>query len=394
MEDGTIDYRELNLVKTVKANQLIAVKYLPTEGISGKTIVGSILEASKGEDITFNALNNVRTVAGKNKILYYSTIEGSVDLVGDKGITVNQAYTVKGNVDFRTGNIDFNGDVNINGSIASGFRIRAEGNIIVNGMVNPGAKLQANGNVKIKEGIIGRNNTIIKAKGNVTARYVQGAIIETEGDVIMKDYILNSIIKAHGKVITPSLEKKTIGKGLIIGSEIYTIKGIVANIIGSEVSANTRVVVGFDFTLETKLKEIEKALEYCNFEISKISKTLRLGIYDIQTLKGKIAKLSPKKQKPYLDAFDKLKEINALRSEFLAKREKIKDSAENVSQKADIKVYQELYSRVYIQIGENKMRTQHNLRKVILRESANQKEIEINKLESTALYEAKDGKKD
>jgi len=379
LKNGRIDYREIDQVKTVAENQLLAVKYFPTEGIPGKTIFGMVIEAQKGGDITFNALNNIQTVSGKGKVLYYSTIEGRVDIIGETGIAVNQMYEVKGNVDFHTGNIDFNGDVNISGSINPGFSIRAEGNIIVNGMVNRGVQLNAGGNIEVKEGIIGRDDTKLKAKGYVKALYLQGVTVEADSNVIITDYILNSIIKTHGKLLTPSKEKKATGKGSIIGGETYAMKGVMANTIGSDVSSNTRIIVGVDFSLRTKLKDFQKAVDYCDYEISRISKTLRIGVRDIQKVKEQLKKLPPAKQKPFLEAFANLDAVNKLRSEILVKRKELIDSADKLSQSAVIIVRAQLYSRVYVQVGENKMRTDKDYTKLKLREGVNinRKQIEM-----------------
>jgi len=377
LENGRIDYRETDMVKTVKENQLLAVKYSPTSGIPGKTIFGMVEKAQKGEDITFNTINNVKTVLGKGKILYYSTIEGRVDLVGEAGISVNQMYEVKGNVDFHTGNIDFNGDVNIGGSVNPGFSIRADGNIIVKGMVNQGAQLNAGGNIEIKEGVIGKSDTKLKAIGHVKALYMQGVTVEAESNVIVTDYIINSTIKTHGKVITPSKEKKAIAKGSIIGGDTYAMKGIMANTIGSDVSSNTRIIVGVDFSLITKLKDFKKAVDYCDYEISKISKTLRVGMQDIPKLKETLKKLPPAKQKPFLEAFGSLDGVNKLREDIITKRNELVNSAESLSQNAAIIVRNQLYSRVYVQIGENKMLIDKDYTKLKLREGANRKQIDF-----------------
>ncbi|KPK87767.1 hypothetical protein AMJ80_11730, partial [bacterium SM23_31] len=378
LEDGRMDYREIDIVKTVKRNQLIAVKHLPREGLKGKNLKGEIIPAPKGDNIKFNALNNIKTVAGHGKILYYSTIEGMVVLVGDTGISVNPQFEIRGNVDYSTGNIEFNGDVHIKGSVISGFKVKAEGDIIVNEMVNQDVELISSGNISVAQGIIGRNNnTRITAKGMVTAQYVQSAYIESGADVIIKDYIMNSIIKSKGEVITPDKDKSHKGTGSIVGGEIIAMKGITANSIGSDYAKMTKIIVGVDFEYDTKIKNFNKSVEYCDHEISKMLKFLKLGFQNIDTLKKRVAKLPKEKQKPFIEGFEKLKEIGKLRNEIITKKESLIKATDELSQQANIVVKQGLYPRVFIQIGEIKTSIQKLYEKIRLKTSKNKKEIEF-----------------
>jgi len=322
--DGRIDYREIDLVKTVKNNQLIAVKYHPKEGIPGKNLKGETIPAPAGDDKELKALNNVKTVTGKGKVLYYSTIEGRVIMVGDSGIGVNQLFEITGNVDYHTGNIDFNGDVNIKGSVVSGFKVKAEGNITIDGMVNQDVTLISKGNVTIKQGVIGReNNTRIKAGGACTAQYVQSADVESGADFIVRDYIRNSIVKSRGRVITPDEKSSGKGTGSIMGGEIIAMKGVIANSIGSEYTKDTKVVVGVDYEFEKKVNNFNKGLKYCELETAKLSKFLKLGFQSLDEVKKRIAKLNREKQKPFIIALKKMNEVNQLKNEIALKRKKL-----------------------------------------------------------------------
>ena len=55
-----------------------------------------------------------------------SQVDGHVMLVGDK-VFVSNIYEVE-NVDNSTGNIDFEGSVQVNGNVCSGFAVSARGN--------------------------------------------------------------------------------------------------------------------------------------------------------------------------------------------------------------------------------------------------------------------------
>ena len=375
LEDGSIDYREIDLVKTVEKNQLLAVKYLANDGIPGKDIKGRITFADKGSDKSFTAANNVRVELKKEKALYYSTIEGSVTLIGYSGISVNQVYKVNGNVDYTTGNIEFNGSIGIKGSVGSGFKVKAGGDINIQGIVNQGAELISGGNINIKQGVLGRSDTKLIAKGSIFAQYIQNSIVEAKSDVVAKDYIMGSFVKAGGSVITPGKETKTKSKGSIMGGKIIAKKSVLANSIGSEYTKDTKIIVGVDYESDEKFNNFNKSIEYCDLQVSKINKSLKLGFQNVNTLMERIKKLPRDKQKPFLDGFKRLDEINLLRKKVQKSRDKLTKETDELSNSAEIIVHNELFSRVFIQIGETKYRTETSISKLKIKLGKNEKAL-------------------
>jgi hypothetical protein len=385
LENGRMDYREIESIKTVKKNQLIAVKYPAMEGASGKNLKGEIIPAPPGDSKPFNAVNNIRVVQSKDKTLYYSTIEGRVVLVGDSGISVNQVFEVKGNVDFSTGNVEFNGDITIKGAVMPGFKVKAGGDITVNGIVNQGVELISDGNIRVKQGVLGRNNdTRLKAKGKIEAQFIQNAVIEADSDIIIKDYIMNSLIKAKGMVITPDKESSARGTGTIVGGEVIAMKGIIANSIGSEYAKMTKICVGIDYECDVKIRNFAKAIEYCNREILKLSKVLRLGFMDIKVFREKIAKLPQDKQRPFLEAFKKLGDVNKLKQEVLNKQKQMAKDTDELAQNAFIIVKKDLFPKVHIQIGETKLLNDKQQSGLKLKENSSHKKIDIFPLQAVS----------
>ncbi len=380
LNNGTMDYREIGKVKTVQKNQLLAVKFFPTRGKLGRDLMGNDIEAPKGDDIVLKALENVRVEMGKGKMLFYADLEGSVDMVGDTAIGVKPVLNIETDVNFSTGNISFNGDVNVKGSVVSGFKICAKGNITIAGMVNQKVQLEADGNIMIRKGIIGLagvRDTMILSKGDVIANYIQGATIEAGGDVIVDDYIINSIVNTKGKAILPSPFAPSLMKGSIFGSEIYGTKGIEANSIGSEMSTRTTIIVGESPDLEIQLKKIQEALEYLENEYAQASKSLRIGISDVQNLKKRLEQIAPRDRLLYVDTLKRLKKIINTQSELKVKQQQLMEEEDRLAQQAEIIVKKVIYPRVNIQIGKLKKRTDSALSNLKLKMHGNGREIEF-----------------
>src|SRR5690606_11485656 len=110
-------------------------------------------------------------------------------------INVFPVYEVNGDVDYKVGNIDFNGTVVVRGSVLPGFRIRSNGDIRIIGTVE-GAFLEAGGSIEVTEGVVGQNKGKLYAGRNVKCSFVQDAMITAGEDVLVAQSIMHSHIKA------------------------------------------------------------------------------------------------------------------------------------------------------------------------------------------------------
>src|SRR5690625_7810254 len=97
------------------------------------------------------------------------------------------------NVDLSTGNIDFDGSLEVTGDVTSGFVVRASGDIVVRGMGEK-AEIHARKNLTVAGGVIGeevgrdehnqlRLRTQLRAGGNLSAKWVSPADLAARGEI-------------------------------------------------------------------------------------------------------------------------------------------------------------------------------------------------------------------
>ena len=250
--DGTVDYMNLKLFESVKEGQLLAKYYHPTKGIFGFDVKGRLLTPKPGKPKS--VLRGKGFKVSENGDEYYAALSGKVEY-RNYDLKVINLLEIDGDVDLNTGNIDFDGDVNVKGNVITGVRINALGNIYIGGHVE-GAVIMTQKDLILQEGINAKGIGKIYAKGNITGRFFENAEVYAEGDV-NAGYILNSNITAIGKIIIDG------AKGVIYGGELTGVMGIETPLLGNNAHTITTVRVGPSKKLQTeyanlliKIKEI------------------------------------------------------------------------------------------------------------------------------------------
>ncbi len=243
MEDGTVNYKDMNLVQSITKGQKLAELIPPVMGKPGKNLVGAELKALDGRPANIPRGKNV--VLSPDGQELYSNIDGQLMYVDGK-ISVFPSYEVMADVDNSTGNIKFIGNVYVRGNVLSGFEIEAGGNIEVDGVVE-GATLKAGGDIILKRGMHGNSKGILVSGRDIISKYIESANVEARND-IKAEAIMHCDIKCGNKL---ELGGK---KGLLVGGTVRVGKVVELKCLGSLMSTATILEVGIDPHLRERLK--------------------------------------------------------------------------------------------------------------------------------------------
>lgn len=221
-ENDTVDYKNLDYFQMVKKGQILCEIYKEQDGIPGTNILGEPIPASKGKKPLVPAGKNTSLIDNDTKLI--ANCDGIVKFVST--ININEMMHISQNIDFSTGNIDFPGDVTIDGDVSSGFSVKAGGNLSIKGVVEE-AKIEAGGNVIIAKGIYGGNAGEIRVGKDLRCNYIENATLFVEGDITV-DYIIDGKITCNGNINLSGT------KELIVGGEIKLAGELMARDIGNE----------------------------------------------------------------------------------------------------------------------------------------------------------------
>ncbi len=196
---------------------------------------------------------------------FFAAIPGEMQIVNNK-VQVSPILDINGDVDLSTGNVDFVGSIIIRGSVQQGFSVQAEGSVEVHGSVCGG--VVEGQNILIRMGIQGAYRGHVKARGNVATNFIEYAKVFADGDIIVRDAVLNSRMSAGQKVI---LEGR---RGSIVGGHVIATDEIRCKIVGNYLSPNTKLEVGINPALREEYNSIRKDLIRMETELDQMQKTL------------------------------------------------------------------------------------------------------------------------
>ena len=334
-DDGTVDYRELDIINNVKKGDVLAELIPAKDGKDGYRVTGEIIKYKPGKPPYIKYGKNIELLEDGKTLV--SKIDGLVELKGNR-LIVSELFEVK-NVNNETGNIYFNGTVLVRENALNGFQIKADGDVEVRGVVE-GAYIENKGDVIIRQGIQGYNRPTIQTKGNITTKFVENAIINAGGN-IMAEAIMHSQIACKGNI-------NLIGKrGLIVGGICRAGKEIKAKTIGSSMATSTILEVGTDpYALERKEK-LKQELEIAEDNLDKITKSLNL----LENLK-KANRLDGEKTQMYLRL---LKTRNMLLEKLRDNKKEYEELDKNIANlsRGIVKVSETIYPGVKIIIGNS-----------------------------------------
>lgn len=261
-EDGSVDFKNLNMFTIVRQGELLAEKFPATPGTPGTDILGQTIAAKPGRDIPLPVGKNVQIV-DNNKLV--ATMAGQVLAVNNK-INVLPVIEIKEDVDLSTGNIDFVGNVVIRGSVQTGFTVKADGNVEVFGTVSGGTV--EGKNVIVKMGIQGMHRGYIKATESVITKFIENATVYAGRDVLVSEVILHSRINAGKQVI---VEGK---RGVITGGTVMAGEEIRAKTVGTQMATATELEVGVNPMLREEYQELRKDIKNKELNLQQTQKAL------------------------------------------------------------------------------------------------------------------------
>jgi len=285
---GRTDYRNLGEIQVVRAGDALMRRHPPTQGTPGISVTGQPIAPKPGKDVRFAArLTGART-ADDNPDLLIADIDGQPVQVKD-GMMVEPILTLE-TVNMTTGNIHFDGAVQVRGDVKAGMHIHASGDIEIGGVVEP-ATLDSGGSIVVKNGVLGsigqKEGSLhrIRCDGCFSATYAQQARIEAGDSIFIDDLAMQCELTAGNHI---RLGDKR--RGQVMGGLLRATLSIHARTLGAPNRIRTELEIGTDPALartlqamtqqrdakESQLLEIGKLLSFSDRNPGRVAPDVRL----------------------------------------------------------------------------------------------------------------------
>ncbi len=261
-----IDYRDKNKNSvSLKAGE--DVGYLVSSGDrEGYTVTGEAVESGSGEgslEIGENILQNktdeqdvIKLTAGKS---------GRLIFTGSR-LFIQDTILIEGDLSPNLGQVNFPGNVTVNGSVLSKAMINAGENISVNGVIQA-ALVSADKSVFIEKGIKGNGKAVVRGR-KLTFDYAEESHLMAADEILCQKAMMRCRVRCNGHIQSPDGQMK------IVGGEIRVRDGLAALSIGNERGIKTEIYFGQDFLVEDRIVQLVKDTEKIQAQIMRIDQII------------------------------------------------------------------------------------------------------------------------
>lgn len=237
--DGKADYFDMNFIVEIKEGSWLGEKIPPQEGTTGINILGEVIPGMDGDDIPLKYdINSAYEAEEDGKTVLRAKTKGVIGEVNGV-LTVQKHLVVDGDVGLKTGNLKFDGSIQIKGTVMPGYSVVASGDISIESKEGVNGALlikSAEGDVFIKGGVFGKNLTKIEANKNIFIKHANECTLEAKENVHIGSYALGSTILGSDVYLDDR-------KGKIIGGKTIAINSITTAFSGNSLERRTELIV-------------------------------------------------------------------------------------------------------------------------------------------------------
>jgi uncharacterized protein (DUF342 family) len=332
LEDGSVDYRDLGLVVNVQQNDIICEITYETLGEAGMNVYGQEIQPLPGKPPVVP--QGANTVLSADKTKLFAAESGNL-IFKSGNFSVETTFTIHEDVCVATGNINFLGDVVINGSVQEGFTVTAGKSITVKGMVT-GAVLSAQGDITVKNGVF---NSTLASMGNINIGFGENDTIAAKGDLTSTS-LIGCKIKIEGSLDC------TRKPGVLVGGECSVMGNFTVAQLGHKNYIHTIVSIGSITNLVMEKDALEKQIAEIDETIAKINTSIEF----LQEKKRNGEHLDESKE-AFISSAIRMKVQKAMDKKPIRSRIEEIDRIINAKEEVTVKVMKHIYPNVRINLN-------------------------------------------
>ncbi len=242
LEDGTMDWKNRGDIPQVSVGDLLAEKVGGEPGKPGTSVFGLEIPAPRVKEPALKFSRGAERSADGRQIL--AKIKGTPKLGTDGRVGVFGVLPIDSDIGLETGNVNFDGHIEVNGGIDNGYTVKG-GSLSIKEIQN--AEIELTDDLVSHGGIYG---STLRVGGHLKASHIHNSTLEVLGDLVVEKEIFGCTILVNGRCIVDS--------GKIIASKITAKKGIQVKDIGTQAARPSELIVGIDFKFERDMNALKE----------------------------------------------------------------------------------------------------------------------------------------
>lgn len=220
----------------VRAGEFLGTLAAPTQGSDGVDCRGAVIPAKPGRPAPVSLAAAARVDhAGRAT----ASISGRL-IIEPASLAIEPELTIRADVGFATGNIDFPGPVSVSGGVPDRFRVRSSADLVIKQLVGA-AHLHADGSITLTTGMAARDSGSLFANLDCAARYLD-SVRGTVGRCLrVEREIASCTLDVLGRIDAP--------RASLRGGRVSCAGTALLAAVGTPSGAPTRLLLGLHATL-------------------------------------------------------------------------------------------------------------------------------------------------
>ncbi|MFA7237163.1 MAG: FapA family protein [Phycisphaeraceae bacterium] len=314
----------------------LVLRYHPPKiGVNGYTALGEPICPPLPTPRTINHGPNVEP-RGHD---YIAKCAGVVIFENDR-IDVRRMLIIDYELTGKTHPIEFDGDVQIRSIVRSGACLTATGDITIDGSVEAARIESTGGDIRLRHGVAGQHQGMIRAAGSVSARFTENATLIAGLDILI------DIGSLHCRLIAGRSIRLIRGRGQVIGGSVMAAELIEVKQAGSTSGVVTELSVGLSKQIMERLGVLDEQIARLSAkreEATEIADKIKRTVGDPLNLKPEEIKAYTSLRQVQLVCEVKIRALTDQRNAVLAEGEQLTHG--------HIDVMMTLFPRVIVRIG-------------------------------------------
>lgn len=280
-EGGAIDFKDRGAIPQVKSGAVLVKKKPAMPGVPGIDVYGKQISSPKPKTINLRGGKGTEKSEDGKKIM--AKIDGRPTLAADGVVHVFPEIAISGDVGLETGHVEFDGHIDVKGSVLDGFHVKG-GGLVTKEILK--TNIDIAGDIVVLGGVIGAD---IKVGGNLKALFIRASTIQAAGDIVVEKEILDSHIETSGSCY--------VVRGKILSSRISAKNGMEALQIGSDLSKPCELILGVDERIKRQIELLNKKIAAKKEELEKETPPLEKLEQEADGLNKQILRMAQEQDK-------------------------------------------------------------------------------------------------